>query len=71
MCVNCTHRAQKALTKALRMNQLGRISSDKGAQLVIKQITDRGARAKLKAAMAYDAQQAAEAIKKATEKSAA
>ena len=49
----------------------GRISSDQGAQRVIKQITDRGARAKLKAAREYDAQNAAEALKKATEKSPA
>jgi hypothetical protein len=33
---------------------LGRISSDAGAQLVIKQITERAARSKLKAAQIYD-----------------
>ncbi len=54
-----------------RLMGFGRISSDKAAQHVIKQITQRSAKAKLKAAMEYDAQEAAEAVKKATEKSPA
>jgi hypothetical protein len=54
-----------------RLMGLSRISSDEACQLVIRQITERGARAKLEATRAYDAQQAAEVAKTAVEKSAA
>lgn len=42
----------------------GRISAHKGCQLMIKQITDRSARQKLKAAQEYEVEQAAGAAKK-------
>jgi hypothetical protein len=44
------------------------ISSDKASQEVIKQTLDRSARQQIKAVQEYDAQQAAEALKKAMDK---
>jgi hypothetical protein len=45
----------------------GRISADKSCQLIIKQVTQQAALEKMKYAEEYEAQQAAEAAKKAAD----